>query len=184
MRGTTAVWPRENGCGWLTCGVSEIVTVRLPCATATVETRTSRPITMMPERSSITILAARSGSICSCSISVSSATTLPWNFFGTVSCTVEGSSGSAVGVPMKSLIADAMRLAVVKSAIAQREPHLAEPVEREFDLALDDRAVGDAADGRHAAHDLGGVAFGLEAADRERALRRPHRRCRRRRAAA
>ena len=33
------------------------------------------------------------------------------------------------------------------------------------------RAVGDAPDGRHAAHDLGGVAFGLEAADRERALR-------------
>ncbi len=24
MRGTTTVRPRENGCGWLTCGVSEI----------------------------------------------------------------------------------------------------------------------------------------------------------------
>jgi len=34
---------RENGCGWLTTGVSEMVTVRLPCATATVDTRTSRP---------------------------------------------------------------------------------------------------------------------------------------------
>ena len=71
---------------------------------------------------------------------------------------------------MKSLIAAAMRLAVVKSAIAQREPHLVEPVEREVDLALDDRAVGDAADGRHAAHDLGGFALGLEAVDRDRAL--------------
>ena len=77
MRGTTRVRPRENGAGWLTCGVSVIVTVRLPCATATMETRTSRPITMMPERSSMTILAGRSGSTCSCSISVSSATTLP-----------------------------------------------------------------------------------------------------------
>ena len=37
MRGTTRVWPRENGAGWLTCGVSEMVTVRLPCATATVD---------------------------------------------------------------------------------------------------------------------------------------------------
>ena len=54
--------------------------------------------------------------------------------------------------------------------IAQRQPHLAQPVEREVDLALDERAVGDAADGRHAARDLGGLAFGLEAVDRDRAL--------------
>src|SRR5712692_7284831 len=112
VRGTTTVRPREKGAGWLTCGVSEMVTVRLPCATATMETRISRPITMMPERSSITILAGRSGSTCSCSISVRSVTTLPWNFFGMVICTVEGSSGSAVGEPMKSLTALAMRLAV------------------------------------------------------------------------
>src|SRR6476661_8273893 len=77
VRGTTRVWPRENGNGWLTTGVSEIVTVRLPCATAIVDTRTSRPMTMMPERSSMTTLAARSGSTCNCSTSVSSATTLP-----------------------------------------------------------------------------------------------------------
>ena len=100
MRGTTTVRPRENGAGWLTCGDSEMVTVRLPCATATVDTRTSRPMTMTPERSSITILAARSGSTCNCSISVSIATTFCGNFFGTVSCTVEGSSGSATGEPM------------------------------------------------------------------------------------
>ena len=61
-RGTTTVSPRDSGAGWLTCGASEIVTVRLPCATATVATRTSRPITIMPERSSMTIFAARSGS--------------------------------------------------------------------------------------------------------------------------
>ena len=55
--------------------------------------------------------------------------------------------------------------------IAQREAHIGQAVERELDLALDDGAVGDAADGRHAAGDLGGVAFGREAADRDRALR-------------
>src|ERR1019366_4365379 len=77
VRGVVTVRPRDCGLGWLTCGLSEIVTVRLPCATATVATRTSRPITMMPERSSMTILAARSGSTCNCSISVRKATTLP-----------------------------------------------------------------------------------------------------------
>src|SRR4051794_11485185 len=117
VRGVTTVRPRDSGLGWLTCGLSEIVTVRLPCATATVATRTSRPITMMPERSSMTILAARSGSTCNCSISVRKATTLPLNSAGIASCTVEGSIGSAVLTPRKSLTAAAMRLAVVKSAL-------------------------------------------------------------------
>src|SRR5580693_1191760 len=117
VRGVTTVRPRDCGLGWLTCGLSEIVTVRLPCATATVATRTSRPITMMPERSSMMILAARSGSTCNCSISVRKATTLPLNSAGIESCTVEGSIGSAVLVPRKSLTAAAMRFAVVKSAL-------------------------------------------------------------------
>src|SRR6185503_10547360 len=43
VRGTTVVRPRASGFGWLTCADSEMVTVRLPCATATVDTRTSRP---------------------------------------------------------------------------------------------------------------------------------------------
>src|SRR5882724_2790867 len=116
-RGVVTVRPRDSGLGWLTCGLSEMVTVRLPCATATVATRTSRPMTMMPERSSMTILAARSGSTCNCSISVRKATTLPLNSGGIVSCTVEGSIGSAVLTPRKSLTAAAIRLAVVKSAL-------------------------------------------------------------------
>jgi hypothetical protein len=65
VRGTTTVRPLAKGCRWLTCGVSAMVTVRLPCATGTVD-RTSRPMTMTPERSSITIFAAWSGSTCSC----------------------------------------------------------------------------------------------------------------------
>ena len=65
----------------------------------------------------MTILAARSGSTCNCSISVSSDTTLPVYCCGTVTCTVDGSSGSAVLAPMKSLIAAAIRLAVVKSGL-------------------------------------------------------------------
>ncbi len=35
VRGVTTVRPRDSGLGWLTCGLSVIVTVRLPCATAT-----------------------------------------------------------------------------------------------------------------------------------------------------
>ncbi len=66
-----------------------------------------------------------------------------------------------------------MRLAVVKSAFAQRQAHVRQPIERELDLALDDGAVGDASDRRNAAHDLGRLALGLEAGDRERTLRHP-----------
>src|SRR5258707_13299963 len=122
--GVTTVRPRDSGLGWLTCGLSEIETVRLPWATATVATRTSRPITMMPERSSITIRAARSGSTCNCSISVRKATTLPLNSAGIDNCTVEGSIGSAGLTPRKALTAAAMRLAVVKSALRSASPTL------------------------------------------------------------
>ena len=119
----------------------------------------------------MTILADRSGSIWSCSISVSSDTTLPAKFFGTLTCTVEESSGSAVVHADEIVDRGGDALGRGEVGVAQREPHLVEPVEREIDLALDDGAVGDAADGRHAARDLRGLAFGLEAADRERALR-------------
>src|SRR6185369_7921103 len=54
--------------------------------------------------------------------------------------------------------------------IAQRESQVRQTVEREVDLALDDRTVRDAADSRYAARDLCGVAFGRKAADCERAL--------------
>src|SRR5690625_882962 len=49
-RGTTAVRPCENGSGWLTCGVSLIVTRRLPCATAAAFTRTPSLTTTVPVR--------------------------------------------------------------------------------------------------------------------------------------
>ncbi len=54
--------------------------------------------------------------------------------------------------------------------VAQREPHIGQAIEREFDLALDNGAVGDAADRGHALGDAGGRAFGREAADRQGAL--------------
>ena len=117
VRGTTTVWPFESGAGWLTCGCSVIVTVRLPCAIATVETRTSRPMTMMPERSSTTTRAVWSGSTCSCSTSVRRRIMLPLYLAGIWIVTVAGSVGSAVSAPMKSLIAAAMRFAVVKSGL-------------------------------------------------------------------
>src|SRR6185295_8208498 len=40
--------------------------------------------------------------------------------------------------------------------VAQRQSHVGQAIEREFDLALDDGAVGDPAVGRHAARDAGG----------------------------
>src|SRR5690606_23787569 len=59
--GTTTVWPpRLNGSGWLTIGVSCTDTVRLPCATATVEIRTASPMTMTPLTSSMMTLAGES----------------------------------------------------------------------------------------------------------------------------
>ena len=171
VRGVTTVRPRDSGLGWLTCGLSEIVTVRLPWATATVATRTSRPITMMPERSSITILAARSGSTCNCSISVRKATTLPLNSGGDRE--LHGRGIDRLGGLGAEEIVDrgGDALGGGEIGVAQRQPHIGQAVERELDLALDDGAVGDAADGRHAADDLGGGAFGLETADRDRALR-------------
>ena len=84
---------------------------------ATVETRTSRPITMMPERSSTTTRAVWSGSTFSCSISVTRRIILPVYFAGICRVTVAGSVGSAVSAPMKSLIADAIRFDVVKSGL-------------------------------------------------------------------
>src|SRR3546814_15897644 len=56
-RGTTTVWPSENGAGWLTCGFSEIVTASEPCDTAAGITRTRLPITTVPVRELITPLA-------------------------------------------------------------------------------------------------------------------------------
>src|ERR1044072_8173179 len=108
---------------------------------------------MMPERSSITILAVRSGSTCNCSISVRKATTLPLNSAGMASCTVGGSIGSG-GLVSRGIIdgcGDA--LGVGEIGVAQRQPHIGQAVEREFDFAFDDGAVGDAADRRYAARD-------------------------------
>ena len=76
-----------------------------------------------------------------------------------------------------------MRSAVVKSAIAhvRRAKHLRAVEGRlsaQGDLALDDGAVGDAADRRRRpAQSWRNVALGLEAADRKRALPPPRGRC-------
>src|SRR5690606_18147805 len=55
--GTSAVWPALKGSGWLTKGDSWTETVRLPWATATVETRTASPMTITPLTSSMMTLA-------------------------------------------------------------------------------------------------------------------------------
>src|ERR1700749_2713594 len=61
--GTVVVVPvLDNGDGWLTSGVSVTRMVRLPWAMATVLMRTLAPITMVPLASSMTTVAALSGS--------------------------------------------------------------------------------------------------------------------------
>src|ERR1700744_3226052 len=66
----TVVRPWLKGAGWLTWGVSCTEMVRLPWAMATWEMRTSEPITITPETSSITTRATLSGSTSSCSMAV------------------------------------------------------------------------------------------------------------------
>src|SRR5690606_37087140 len=65
--------------------------------------------------------------------------------------------------------ADALRSGEVR--IAQRDLQRLQVLELEVELALDDRAVGDAAAGRHALADRGGGTFRFEAADGDLALR-------------
>ena len=48
----------------------------------------------------VTGILKSSGSTCNCSISVKSCTIFCGNFFGSVNCTVDGSSGSAIGAPI------------------------------------------------------------------------------------
>jgi len=55
-----------------------------------------------------------SGSTCNCSMSVSISTTFSCRFFGSVSCTVEDRAARRPVRPCKSLIATAIRLAVVE----------------------------------------------------------------------
>src|SRR5690606_2262454 len=126
--GSTAVWPRLSGLGCTTSGFSAMVTVRLDWATATAETRTSLPMTMMPEFSSMTTLAGWSVCTINCSISVSRSTILPLKPRGRVRRTVAGSSGTAVGTPIKSFTARAIRRAVVRSGLRRaRRSECCEP---------------------------------------------------------
>ncbi len=63
VSGTTTVRPSEKGSGCETLAPSVIRTVRLPCETATVWICTSRPMTTVPVRSSITTRAGPSASV-------------------------------------------------------------------------------------------------------------------------
>ena len=95
---------------------------------------------------------------------------LPLKLWGRVRRTVAGSSGVARATPMKSLIDERDAARGGEVGVAQRQAQRALRAEREADLALDQAARGDAAGGRHARDDGGGVALGLEAVDGHRAL--------------
>ena len=96
----------------LTWGVSCTEMVRLPWAMATWEMRTSAPITITPDTSSITTRAALSGSTSSCSMAVMKLD-MSWPAGG-LTVTMVGLSATAT--PGKCwLITSAMRREVVKS---------------------------------------------------------------------
>ena len=118
----------------------------------------------------MTILAARSGSTWSCSISVSIGDEVLRKLLRQRQ--LNGRRIERLGDRRADIIVDRDGDALGRGevGIAQRQAQMAELGERELDLALDDGAVGHPADGRHAARDLGCFALGLEAADGERAL--------------
>ena len=73
----TTVDPPENGGGWDTSLVFEIRMLSPPCATATSSMDTFCPITMVPVRSLITILATLSGLMVISSRAATKATKFP-----------------------------------------------------------------------------------------------------------
>ena len=122
VRGTTVVVPSDRGAGWLTSGRSEMVTVRLPCATATCDTLhvathyddagalidddAGSLVRLDPElldlRQKLDHVAAKLGRASGCTM-------------------VEGSVGSAVSAPRKSLIEAAIALRGRQVGIAQSD---------------------------------------------------------------
>ncbi len=115
VRGTTTVSPSLNGFGWIARGASSIRRVRLPCETATLEIRTSAPITMVPERWSTTTRALRSGSTDRFSIATTARAGdgAPVRAKSTV--IVPESSIVAARRPVDLFITSSIRAAVVKS---------------------------------------------------------------------
>ena len=98
---------------------------------------------------------------------------MPLNSAGIDNCTVEGYRSWLGGLDAEEIVdrgGNALGGGEVGVAQAQART-LGRRLMRELDLALDDGAVGDAADGRYyAADDAGGGAFGREAGNRHRAL--------------
>src|SRR6185312_10327531 len=115
--GTTAVWPRLYGSGWLTVGVSVIETSIEPCATAAGVTRTFEPITTVPVRELTITRAGASPGATSRSCTAPRKPTRAFGSTGERSTTVTASAARAVPSPNVLLIAVATREAVMKSGV-------------------------------------------------------------------
>ncbi len=141
MRGTTTVRPRENGAGWLTCGDSEMVTVRL-------------------------LVDDDLGGFVGFDLQLldlgQHGDDLLRKFLRQRQ--LHGRRIERLGDRRADIVVDGDGDALCRGevGVAQSKARLADAVEREFDLAFDDGAVRQAADGRNPARDLGGLAFGLK----------------------
>ncbi len=142
VRGSTSVVPvRENGAGWLAMGVSVTRMVRLPCAMATVEMRTSAPITITPDCSSITTRAGWSGSTRTCleiGEQADDALRVSVGLIHAHGGWVGRFRDAAADIGMTAL---AMRDAVVRSGIVQRQAQRALTGEIEAGFLFHDRAL-------------------------------------------
>ena len=148
-------------------------TVSVPWLIATLEMRTSWPMTIVPVRSSTTTRAGVSDSTIRFSSSATKrAAEMP---SGLCRMTVRESCSLATRLPKRScayaLMTSAIITAVEKSALRSCSVIDAEVGEFAVHLPLDDGAVGNAAGCRHALRQRLGLPLGGKAGDEDRALR-------------
>ncbi len=184
--GTTTVLPGANALGWLTAGVSVIRTTSEPCATAAGVTWTLLPITTVPVRE-FTI--TRAGGLSGLHFEVLDMRDIADALRLIYRCAHANRDRidrlGDVPAPKESLIASAIRYAVVKSGELRFRISESGVPSVDGTMLLHRRTVWHAARARHVDRDSRAVvALDAEAADVKIALRRARKSRRRHRAAA
>jgi hypothetical protein len=171
VRGTTSVVPPlAEGKRLAHFGRLVTLMVRFPCAMATVEMRTSEPITMTPDCSSMITrgLIGIDLQLLDVGQQADDAVLVVGRHIDMHGRRIAdaGDGGAEIGIDRGGDARGGRQIRIV-----QREAQIGLAGEREAEFALDDGAVGDAPGSRHAAGDAGGGALRHEAADGDRALR-------------